>query len=480
MPPNLYTDSLLMECFPALLQYTKSMKSFRYPLITGHAFLLSRRTLLQRSMGATLAALLPGVAPMGRAEAQARGRRTVPGMFLLQDVQYRAFRFFWEKAEATTGLVNDRARNDGLDTYMVASTASTGYALAALPVAVERKWISRAQAETRARRTLNFLLQTMPHVRGWCYHFVDKRNGQRVWNSEVSTIDTTLLVCGALTCGQYLGGDIAQKADALFARLDWNWMRTNGGTQPNKRLVSHGWKPEEGFLPYNWDDYNEGTLLTLLGMGAAQNPLPADCWTALMRRHFTYGGVETLTGGPIFLHQMPHAYLDFRGQRDILGYDYEVCSRNAIQIHRQFCADRASQRMTYRAGYWGLNASDGPQGYRAYGIPAPEDGTISPTGAMASIMFGVQEAQGIAVKMYQQFGNAVWGRYGFANAFNIDADWFDTDVIGIDLGMALLAIENSRTGLVWKWFGSHPAVQRGMAAAGFHITHEAEPRLLRL
>jgi hypothetical protein len=440
----------------------------------------SRRTFLKSSLVGALAGLPCGAGGVGQARRQEVKIPPRHRIVLLEEVQRRAFRFFWEKADTTTRLVNDRARNNGSDNYTVASIASTGYALASLPIAVERGWATRTQGTARARQTLQFLLNQMPHMHGWLYHFVDKHTGQRVWNSEVSTIDTTLLVCGALLCGQYFQGEIQQNANALAARLDWTWVRTNGGAQPDKRLVSHGWKPEEGFLPYDWDDYNEGILLYLLGMGAETNGLPADCWTALMRRHFAYGGVETLTAGPLFLHQMPHAYVDFRGKRDSLGYDYAVSSTHAIQIHRQFCADRAASRLTYRDGFWGLNASDGPEGYRAYGVPGPEDGTVSPTGVFASILFLPEEAQTTAGEIYRRFGAAVWGNYGFANAFNLDAGWFDTDVIGIDLGMALLAIENYRTGRVWQWFQSHPMIQSGIQAAGLHVTQEALPRPLRL
>jgi len=398
---------------------------------------------------------------------------------LLAEVQYRAFRFFWEKADPNTGLVNDRARNDGKDGYTVSSIASTGYALAALPIAVERKWIGRASAERRAQKTLRFFWKKMPHVRGWFYHFVDRRTGARVWNCEVSSIDTGLLVCGALTCGQYFGGDVKRLADALYERLDWQWMLTNGGAQSGKRLLSHGWKPKEGFLRNNWAAYDEGLLLYLLGLGAKRNPLSVACWDAISRKVYRYAGMETLTGGPLFLHQMSHGYYDFREKRDRLGYDYWVCSVSATRINRRFCMDRADERRTYGPDIWGLNASDGPNGYVAYGVPEPEDGTVSPTGALASIVFTPSLSKSAARAMYHRFGARIWGRYGFANAFNLDVDWYDPDVIGIDLGMALLAVENHRSGLVWRLFGSHPAIQRGMRAAGFRRTREEAARPLR-
>lgn len=421
-----------------------------------------------------IACALPLSAPLGTSSPP-----PLSDAQLLTEVQRRAVRFFWEKADPSTGLVNDRARNDGVDNYTISSIASTGYALAALPIAVERKWIGRTEAQQRATKTLRFLLTRMPHVRGWFHHFVDRRTGRREWRCEVSTIDTGLLVCGALVSGQYFGGGVKRMADALYARLDWRWMLTNGGSQPGKRLLSHGWKPEEGFLKNDWAIYDEGPLLYLLGMGAKHNPLPAACWSALTRQPYRYAGIETLTGGPIFLHQMVHGYFDFREKRDRLGYDYWVCSVNATRIHRQFCIDRSSERKTYGPDIWGLNASDGPQGYRAYGVPEPEDGTVSPTGALASIVFTPQLSKAAARAMYRRFGSRIWGRYGFANAFNRDVDWYGPDVIGIDLGMALVAVENHRSGLIWRLFGSHPVVRRGLKAAGFHPTQEPGDRPLR-
>jgi hypothetical protein len=400
---------------------------------------------------------------------------------LLQELQRRAVRYFWEKADPATGLVNDRANNFGSDDYVAASTAATGYGLAALPIGVEHGWLNRTEAAARARTTLRFLL-SMPHQHGWMVHFVDKRNGQRFWDSEFSSIDTALLVAGAIVCGQYFAddsstNDISAAADVLYRRIDWTWMLTNNGTQPDKRILSHGWKPETGFITYNYGAYSEAILLYLLGLGAPVNPLPERTWEAIERPLQTYAGTELLKGGPIFIHQMPAGFFYFRDQRDKLGFDYWASSTNAMKIHRQYCLDRAADFKTYAQGFWGLNASDGPDGYAAYGVmDGPEDGTVSPTGAISSIAFIPEPALSIARLLYEKFQSALWGNYGFVNAFNIDRDWFDRDVIGIDLGMALLSIENHRSALVWNLMNSFYSTPTGRQAVGFHPTTEPEPR----
>lgn len=398
-----------------------------------------------------------------------------------EEVAQRAFQYFLDRADPVTGLVTDRAKNGGADTYNVASIAATGYGLAALAIGAERGWIAADDARARAEKTLRFVHEKMFHNHGWLYHFVHKRTGARMWQCEVSSIDTALLVIGALACGQYFPDTEAQRiANALYDRMDWTWMRTNGGAKPDKLLLSHGWKPENGFLPYDWGAYCELMLLYLLGHGASRDPLPPESWTAWTRPLYRYSGMETLAGGPIFLHQMAHAFYNFYHRRDRAGYDYWVSATNATRIHRQFCLDRAAQRKTYGPDVWGLNACDGPDGYRAYGVPGPEDGTVATLAALTSISYVPDEAQAVAEALKARYAERLWGRYGFSDAFNLDRNWFDTDVIGIDLGMGLLALENYRSGLIWDLIASHPATQRALAAAGLHETREKEPRALRV
>jgi hypothetical protein len=403
---------------------------------------------------------------------------------LLQEVQRRAVNFFLEKAHPATGLINDRAHNFKDDNFTVASIAATGYGLAALPIGVANQWLTRVEAARRARTTLRFLT-TMPHERGWMCRFVDKSNGERMWGSEYSSIDTAILLCGAIACAQFFANDpsandIFHYCDQLYRRIDWWWMLTNDRAQPQKQVLSHGWTPESGFLAYNYDSYSEAILLTLLGLGAPVRPLPEQSWDAIRRTKQIYGGLELLKAGPIFIHQMPAGFFHLGNKRDRLGYDYWVSSANAMKMHRQYCIDHAGSRQTYANGYWGLNASDGPFGYTAYGAPdGPEDGTVSPTGAISSITFTPDAATAIARSLHEKLGTLMWGNYGFGNAFNIDHNWHDPEVIGIDLGMVVVAIENYRTGLVWSLMNSHYAIGPALRAAGFRATVEVEPRPLQ-
>jgi hypothetical protein len=400
---------------------------------------------------------------------------------LLDELQRRSVLYFWETADPRTGLVKDRASNFAVDDYTEASTAATGYGLAALAIGADHGWLSRSEAETRARDTLQFLL-SMPNQHGWMLHFVDKRTGQRTWNSEYSSIDTALLLAGAIVCSEFFSSEdstneISVLVDTLYRRIDWWWLLTNGDAKPEKRILSQGWYPESQFIGYNYGSYSEAILLYLLGLGAPKDPLPKETWDAIARPIQNYHEVASLQGGPIFIHQMPSGFFNFRNQRDRVGYDYWVSSTNAMNIHRQFCLDRSAEFQTYAEGFWGLNASDGPKGYTPYGATEEtHDGTVSPTGAISSIPFTPALALSAAQSLYSVEG--LWGKYGFANAFNIDRNWFSQDVIGIDLGMALLSIENYRTGLVWTLMHSFYSSGPALRAAGFHLTLEPNPRPL--
>jgi hypothetical protein len=259
-------------------------------------------------------------------------------------------------------------------------------------------------------------------------------------------------------------------------------MLTNGGDLPDELLLSHGWKPGEGgkFLSTRWDSYNELMLLYILAIGSPTHPIPPESWEAWARPLGTYKGHETFAIGPLFTHQYSQAWIDFRGRRDRLGFDYFESSVQATLANRQFAIDNQDQYETYDEHVWGLTACDTPDGqYRAYGAPPGvpvHDGTVAPSAAAGSIVFTPELSLAALLTMHQRYEEQLWGRYGFSNAFNLDpagqnGPWFDPDVIGLDTGITLLMIENARSGMVWETFMTHPAVQEGLAKAGLGESH---------
>jgi hypothetical protein len=415
------------------------------------------------------AALLAAFVALGAASGGARtpGSKSEGQTALLDSLQRKAVEFFWREAPPDTGQVKDRAKNQGEDSYTVSSIAATGFGLAALGIGAERGWIPQRDAEERAVRTLRFLRHRMPHERGWFYHFVDMRTGERVWKCELSSIDTALLLSGALVAAGYFPkGDAPRLVDQLYRRIDFPWMLTDGGAKPKELHLSMGWKPESGFLAARWNSYCELMILYLLGLGSRTRPLPAACWGAWRNPETTYGEHRGIALDlPLFVHQYSHAFVDFRGRRDRSGFEPWQNSVTATRMNRQFCIDHAERHRGYGPLSWGLSACDGPDGYRAYAPrPGDHDGTITPWVVAASLPFAPEICLPALAAMRAQ--EDLWGRYSFTDAFNRDRNWVGPDVLGIDLGAALLMIENHRTGRVWKHLMARPEIQTALKRAG--------------
>ena len=416
-----------------------------------------------------LLALLLICAPM----ASAAKPLTPKDESFLEDLSKRNFRFFWEQADAKTGLVPDRAGVDGkapraANSAHVASVASTGFGLSALCAAAERGWIAPRRARARAKITLRFLLNSAPQEHGFFYHFLDARTGARAWSSEVSSIDTALLLTGALTARQCFADDpeIVSLATALYARVDFPWMMR--GEPP---MLAMGWKPESGFMPARWDTYSEHTMLDLLAIGSPTHPISADEWDRWRRDRVAYSSFTYIAGDkPLFIHQYSQAYVDFRGQHDTHGIDYFQNSVSATLAQRAFFTDLSKEIPTYSKDMWGVTASDSAHGYVAWGAPPRDpaiDGTVVPCAAGGSLMFTPEESLAALRAMKKRYGNKVYGRYGFTDAFNPATGWTDADVIGIDQGITLLSAENLRGGKVWGWFMKNPEIGRAMKTVGF-------------
>jgi hypothetical protein len=387
---------------------------------------------------------------------------------LLDELQRAAFRFFQEQADPRTGLVRDRAHSDGSPSAGKASIAASGFALSAWAVATQRGWVDRTAALVQVRKALRFLADEAPRKHGFFYHFMEMDTGARAWKCELSPIDTGLFLAGAIMAREYFSDpEITRLVNRLTGDVDWEWFLNNGQT------LAMGWHDEEGFSRYRWDKYSEATMLSILGMGALERPLPSGYWDGWARAPIgTYAGFHFLEGPQLFIHQFTHAYVDFRFLRD--GYaDYFHNSILASLAQRQFCIDLRDEFPSWGERLWGLTSSDSIDGYKAWGGPPRTeeanslDGTIVPCAAAGSVPFVPGEAMTTLRYMRTAYGDRIWSRYGFVDAFNPETGWVDTDVIGIDLGISLLQAENARTGFVWAVFMQAPEVQRALARAGF-------------
>jgi hypothetical protein len=428
---------------------------------------------------AVVLALLAGVPTLG-AGTPARAQTTAA---LLDTLQHSAFDFFWNEANPANGLIRDRSQPGSL----FASIASVGFGLSAIPIGVDHGWISRAAGAERVHRTLltfyngpqgTAALGTIGY-KGFFYHFLRLDTATRFnTDIELSTIDSALLFAGMLDARQYFDAEadtteiaIRAMADSIYQRADWNFMRNfNTG-------IMMGWKPSFGFLGFGqWIGYNEAMVMYILALGSPSRPVPASAWGAWTSGYDfeTHYGYSFLTCPPLFTHQYSHCWIDFRDIADAYmrtkGFDYFENSRRATLAQREYCIDNPFGALGYSDSLWGLTAGDGPFGYEARGAPPSQndDGTITPTAAISSIVFTPEESIAFIHHMWNHYRGVLWGPYGWRDGFNLSiGPWYATDVIGIDQGPILMMIENHLNGRPWQRFMSHPAIALGLDRAGF-------------
>ena len=421
----------------------------------------------RREMLAALAAAAGcALAPRGMAFTSEPWKPSKEDEAFLDDLERQGCLFFWEQASPKTGQILDRARNDltgSRDPRTMASIASTGFGLTALCIADRRGYLPHAQVVERVRTTLDWHLNSMPEVHGFFYHFTDIETGKRVKGVELSSIDTSLLLCGILTAGAYFQDEtIHSLAQQIYTRVDWPWM-LNGGT-----TFSMGWHPESGFLDARWAHYCELMMIYLLAIWSPSHPIPPEYWSSFTRPIIHYKGFDYISGNdPIFTHQYSQAWFDFRFKRDSYA-DYFGNSITATHAHKAFCL---SYPKWYNEDYWGITASDYQWGYTAWGGPpaqGPLDGTVVPSAAAGSLAFLPGDCLSVLRAMRSKWGKHAWGRYGFVDAFHPAANWYDADVLGIDQGISVLMAENLRSGLVWSTFMRNPECTTAMVRAGFH------------
>ena len=383
----------------------------------------------------------------------------------LDEIQRAAFDFFWNEASPSTGQVEDRALANGNDLRLMSSIAATGFGLTGLCIAHQRGNGKSAHIVERVRKTLRFILNQMPHQHGFFYHFVNINTGKRWEKCELSSIDSSLLFCGVLTARQYFGDqEIKDLATKIYERADWPWMLNGGST------FSMGWKPESGFLNARWDHYCELMMIYLLAIGSSTHPVPADTWQAWSRPKISYQGISYISGNdPLFTHQYSHAWFDFQAKHDAYA-NYFDNSVKATKAHKLFCLSLHDRFPDYSDDLWGITASDYVHGYTAWGGPPPQgpiDGTVVPCATGGSLPFLFDDCMRVLRTIRSRYGNKTWQRYGFIGAFNPLTNWYDPDVLGIDLGITMLMAENHRTGFVWQTFMKNPEAKAAMQKAGF-------------
>ncbi len=401
-------------------------------------------------------------------------------------VQQTAFDYFWYEANPANGLVRDRSRPTS-----AASVAAVGFGLSALTVGIDHGWITREEGLARVLATLETFYNGRQGTeasgtigyKGFFYHFLNMNTATRSGTSELSTIDTALLMGGVLHVREYFDGEdsastrVRRLADSLYARVDWAW------AQARPPAISHGWRPESGFIPYDYLGYNEAMILYLLALGSPTHPVGADAWAAYTSGYDgdwqSYYGLTFLTFPPMFGHQYSHVWIDFRDRADAFmrekGSTYFQNSVLATRAQQAYAIDNPFGWLGYGENFWGLTASDGYEGYRARGAPPSmnDAGTISPTAAGGSYAFTPEQSAAALRHMYRTYPR-VWGPYGFRDALNPARDWYATDFLGIDQGPIVLMIENGRTGAIWEAFMRNEAIQRGLARAGFTAYVSAE------
>ena len=383
----------------------------------------------------------------------------------LDDIQRATFDFFWNEASPTTGQVKDRALANGNDLRKMSSVAATGFGLTGLCIADHRGYGKSAEIRERVRKTLRFVVNQMPHEHGFFYHFIDMETGKRWEKCEVSSIDSSLLLCGVLTARQYFADqEIQDSATKIYERVDWPWMLNGEST------FSMGWTPESGFLKARWEHYCELMMIYLLAIGSPAHPVSPGTWNAWTRPKITYQGIDYISGNdPLFTHQYSQAWYDFRNKRDAYANYFEN-SVKATKAHKLFCLSLHDKFPGYGEDLWGISASDYVGGYTAWGGPPPQgpiDGSIVPCATGGSLPFLFDDCIRVLRTIRGHYGQKAWTRYGFVDAFNPLTGWYDSDVLGIDLGITMLMAENYRTGFVWETFMKNAEARSAMQKAGF-------------
>ena len=415
----------------------------------------------------------------------------------LDTLQYRSFLFFMNEINPNNGLVKDRTTKE-----TAASIAAAGWGVVVWAIGAEHNWITREKAAELTLNLLRFLFNSEQSSKpdatgynGFYYHFLNMQTGKREWNCELSTIDTAWLLAGIRFAVQYYDRDndvekeIRDLGDKVTNRVNWDWtIIKKSKHKGHEGLVAMGYKPEEGLGDYGWFGYTEALYLYILAAGTnLSEPQKAyDQWLSGYHWKESYEGLGHVIFPPLFGHQLSHMFIDFRGLTDKYlkekGIDYFENSRRATLTNRMYCIQNPKGWVGYDSLTWGISACDGPgdftkdgkrfYGYGGRGASGPDDnfddGTITPEAASGSIPFAPEICIPTLKNLYDKYGEkGLWGKYGFKDAFNLTADWYDKDYLGLDEGPIVIMIENYRSGLVWNYSMKDPVIKKGLKRLGF-------------
>ena len=419
----------------------------------------------------------------GRASAKTGGAAALAGLpedDLLEAVQRQTFRFFVEGSHPVSGLAPDRrASRDEPDDDLIGSGGS-GFGIMAHIVAVERGWMTREEAVDRIGRMVDVL------IKATCYHgafphFMNGRTGATIPFSRKDDggdiVETSYLVMGLLCARQYFIGDgaaekrLRQRIGYIWGEVEWNWY-----TQGGRKLLYWHWSPNNGWvLDHEIHGWNECLITYVLGASSPRYPIDAQVYHrcfASSRDYINgrpYYGIELplgpTLGGPLFFAHYSFCGLDPRGLKDRYADYWEQTLRH-VSVNRAHCIANPNGHKGYGEALWGLTASDDPHGYDAH-APDNDNGTISPTAALASYPYAPKEALAVMRHLLAEHGDRAWGRYGFIDALNPSLDWYAETFLAIDQGPIIVMIENHRTELLWRLFMSVPEVQAGLRRLDF-------------
>jgi hypothetical protein len=471
----------------------------------------SRDSYCLLSLAAATLLLAVGIAPAAAEPALSTIESPLESTEFVEDLEHRTFNFFWETANPANGLVPDRYPAPSF-----ASISAVGFALTAYPIGVERGYVTRAAARDRVLATLRFFRDApqgtaargMTGYKGFYYHFLDMGTGMRYSpRTELSLIDTSLLIAGVLFCESYFNGrdpaevELRKIAEELYRRVDWTWASRDDGE------IALGWSLEYGFHPRSWRGYNEAMILYVLALGSPTNSIPDAAWQSYVSTNqFHWDGPpdERYLGfPPLFGHQYSHVWLDFRDIRDTFmhdkGMDYFENSRRATWAQQRYAIANPMHWKNYGPLIWGISACDGPadvnlpydgetrafHSYAARGLGGAQtydDGTLAPSALAGSMPFAPEIVLPAMEQIKAKYGEYVYSTYGFVDAFNPSFDydvplmsgrripgvgWFDTNYLGIDQGLTITMVENYRRGFIWRIMRRNPHVRRGLERAGF-------------